>query len=241
MKKIIFLLLLIFGTGTFAQTNNAIIINQGTAVEKTTLSNGEIFINGISSKEDVGGVEVSKGKYRGNGRTDLLFKNYNKFPVSVVFIVHSDNNGNISESTGSIVLSPGQSKFSRDTYVGAHDFRIIARKLIEDSGSHQRINETSLPVLETELEPLDGILIKYGGYFFLYPDFVRCSTRDIASFVNNLNEKKVYGRSNWRVATPIEAGFIYKDGNLPPELGTTENLVNKSYMLEYYNYMIVCE
>jgi hypothetical protein len=63
---IVLFLALIFVPSVFAQT-----------------ASGDYFIAGISTKEDIGGVEVSS-QYRDN-RYRLVFENYNNFPVSVIF------------------------------------------------------------------------------------------------------------------------------------------------------------
>lgn len=70
----------------------------------------EYFINGISTREDIGGVEVSTE----NGEsyiyhTDHLvcFENYRDFPVTVIYELFS---GSTLKASGSCVLKAGERK-----------------------------------------------------------------------------------------------------------------------------------
>jgi hypothetical protein len=87
---------------------------------------GEYFIAGISTREDIGGVEVSS-QYS-NSYYRLIFENYNNFPVSVIF-EFSDNVQN--RQTGTIVLRAGEKKEASGIINGRpqRDFKLIVRKL----------------------------------------------------------------------------------------------------------------
>lgn len=241
LNRIILLIVTIFLTGSLnmrAQTNNSVIINQGAGGATVVSPTGEIFINGISSREDVGGVEVSKGKYRGYKMYDLYFSNYNDFPVSVVYKLHAYLDGQIAEMTGSIVLQPGESKYSRDSYAEPHDFRLIARRMSGGNSVAQPSQNTQKPAEQS----LDGILEKYGGYFYLYPQFVNATFREIRPFIDNLNRKKVYGRSNWRLATPAEAELIAMNLSSNPNIATSEtrpSIYDDDH--KQYRFIVVCE
>ncbi len=221
-----------------AQNVNSVIINQGGNGESIVSPSGEIYINGISSKEDIGGVEISRGKYRGYKSYDLYFTNYNSFMVSVVYSLHAYMDGSLVEMTGSIVLQPNESKFTRDSYAEPHDFRLIARRLSADNGSAQPSQSVARPA--PQQESLDGVLTKCGGYFYKYPELVECAIRDIRAFINNLNRKKVYGRSNWRLATPTEANLAGVPHWLDIGTSETRERLNDPYDKKYH-FLIVCE
>lgn len=247
--RLILLLSIVFASYGIVsgQSQNNIIINQsGPATQQNMSASGEIFINGVSSKEDVGGVEVSVGKYKGQGYNNLYFKNYNNFPVSVSYLVYVYENGATVSKTGTIVLNAKESKYSRDSYYKPQDFRIIARKMTAST----QMTSTDIPQDE---DSANGSLEKYGGYFYVYPDLVSSLIKDINSFISNLNNKHAYGKSNWRRATPNEARLVYKDfdttiftpdGYRPKGsvyYGTSETYENYDNMDKVFNFIIVCE
>jgi len=233
-----------------AQSNNNIIINQGGGeYPHQIVPSGEIFINGVSSKEDVGGVEIGLGKYRGWGNNDLYFKNYNNFAVNVLYIVHVPEGDKYVPKTGSIVLKALETKFSRDSYYRPQDFRLIARRMKEES---RNIDQTNSSTKQEDLP--DGDLQKYGGYFYVYPDLVKCRIRDIDAFISNLNSKGVYGKRNWRRATPTEARIVfddfdkvivtqYGDSKTKGEIyyGTSETYEKYDNKNSIYQFILVCE
>ena len=72
-------------------------------------SNGEFKINGISSSEDIGGVDVQFNETaNSNGCTNLyvVFKNYNAFPVTVLCITNYQNSAGYycNSKTHNVVL-----------------------------------------------------------------------------------------------------------------------------------------
>jgi hypothetical protein len=83
-------------------------------------------INGISTEEDIGGVEVSRGRYHDNNRYYLSFANYNNFSVSVIYEVETSD---IRKLTGTLVLRPYEKKESNDTFFQPESFVLISRKL----------------------------------------------------------------------------------------------------------------
>jgi len=85
----------------------------------------EYFINGISTREDIGGVEVST-VWGAPGFARLEFENYNNFVVTVIFEITQTNGRKI---TGTIVLKAYEKKKSNDSYAEPVSFTLIVRKL----------------------------------------------------------------------------------------------------------------
>jgi len=91
-----------------------------------TKNNSEYRISGISTTEDVGGVEIFRSDCDEGNWCKLEFENYNNFSVSVIF-EYATMRGNIK--TGTIVLKANEKKKTNDTYPFPTDFKLIARKL----------------------------------------------------------------------------------------------------------------
>ena len=121
MKKIILTFIFsIIGYYLFAQNTN-IIVNNGQ--NQSTYQRGELLINGISSKEDIGGVtaymeevginvdgtkeRIVSGKLYKDSYVNCVFRNDNPFPVTVVF--QGRWNDRISFS-GSITLQANETR-----------------------------------------------------------------------------------------------------------------------------------
>ena len=91
-------------------------------------------INGVSTAEDIGGVEVSIGRRTAQGAYGsdykLVFENYNNFTVTVIFEVEILETGNIKEKrTGTIVLRANEKKETSDSYYRTQQFVLIVRRL----------------------------------------------------------------------------------------------------------------
>lgn len=223
-----------------AQNSQAIVINQGNGIsDQITTRSGEIFINVISSREDIGGVEANILTYPGNPFGYLQFKNYNDFPVSVNYEVNARDDNGPTQLTGAIVLQAGETKSSATTYIRPTGVKLISRRQnSRNTQSRQPIIEPGRTKSEEKEHPLDGVLDKIGGYLYVYPNFIKCTSPEIKRFVQNLNNKRVYGCSNWRVATPAEASLINNKAKDGIPLGTSDNLSNDRFT---YNFIIVCE
>jgi hypothetical protein len=84
------------------------------------------FINGLSTAEDIGGVEVSKGYYpRDHVWYNLVFENFNNFKVTVIFEVATSQ----GKKTGTIILEAGEIKMTNYNYVNPSSFVLIVRRL----------------------------------------------------------------------------------------------------------------
>ena len=106
MKKYLFIItvgLLFARMDLFAQN---VVIQQNTSKESlSTQPSNEYYINGISTREDIGGVEIEWGIYnwRNNQRYyKPTFINYRDFAVRVIF--------KIGDKTGTIVLQGYEKK-----------------------------------------------------------------------------------------------------------------------------------
>lgn len=91
---------------------------------------GEYFINGISTKEDLGGVEVfpKEGYAATNSTTSLVFENHNTFPVTVIFEFESGGVGG-TKQTGTVVLKTGEKKEIPNRFNAPTNYKLIVRKL----------------------------------------------------------------------------------------------------------------
>lgn len=117
MKRIIFLWLLITSCLFDVASQQTVVIQQSS---KSSLieNSAEFLINGISSKEDIGGVEAevaSKMKSRFQGEEVhvcfVRLKNFNTFPVTVLYQAGKD------KIVGSVVLQVGETKTKDIGYV----------------------------------------------------------------------------------------------------------------------------
>ena len=95
-----------------------------------TGNNGEYFICGISTKEDIGGVEVFvDGNYaHSKDYSALVFENFNNFIVTVLFEYDALGIGG-TKLTGVVVLKANEKKTTPNRYSGANNFKLIVRKL----------------------------------------------------------------------------------------------------------------
>ncbi len=132
MKNVFFLAVFFAIAGGLNAQNN-VILQQSTGgnTNSSASDDKQYYINGISTKEDVGGVEMSRGSSSGfAGYWHLKFTNYNDFLVSVIYEVEDYNRGAV---TGNIVLNAGETKSSSDSYKSPANFKLIARRM--SSGS----------------------------------------------------------------------------------------------------------
>lgn len=118
-------MLLAMAGGAKAQ-NNVVFQSTGGNTNTTAADDKQYYINGISTKEDVGGVEMSRGKYYGNHQYHLEFTNYNNFMVSVIYELEDGGRGQV---TGNIILKAGETKESTDLYIQPINFKVIARQM----------------------------------------------------------------------------------------------------------------
>jgi len=97
-------------------------------LEKPKVVNkGEFKINGVSSSEDIGGVDMFTGAESIGASSRIVFKNNNNFAVSVVFEL-----GTIGETkTGTIDLKANERKETRNNYYQPYDLKLIVRKKVD--------------------------------------------------------------------------------------------------------------
>ncbi|MBR3831399.1 MAG: hypothetical protein IKJ52_09155 [Muribaculaceae bacterium] len=85
MKKIIFASLFLLFLGINSQAQNNIIVQQSnSATTETTTDENAYYLNGISSKEDVGGVEYTFDYSGVSQKTYLKLTNYHNCTVTVL-------------------------------------------------------------------------------------------------------------------------------------------------------------
>lgn len=177
--------------GSYAQ------INYGIQQNITTF-----IINGVSSIEDIGGVECNALKPQNSSTFQRVqFINYNDFNVSVLYKLEIlDSYGTISYKTGTIVLSNGESKTIDVKYQTLGDIRLITRK----------IGNVTPPIQNNSDE-----LCVVAGYLVKYPYDIPIKGRANAEeFIYNMNAKRVYKRTNWRLPTDAELKLLnYNNSN----------------------------
>ena len=137
MKRILLILLSCIVNITFAQ-NNIILQQNNSSSSVTSNDSGEYFINGISTKQDIGGVDVQFIAYRNGfyGENQLKFTNYNNFTVSVIFEVMVDlyptgTRDEWKKTTGAITLKANEVKIAPNIYetVDNHHCVMIVRRI----------------------------------------------------------------------------------------------------------------
>ena len=125
MKKILFALLALFSISTLSATNSS-------------SSSEQYYIQGVSSSQDIGGVEAS---IKGNDDPDLYanpymkricFKNYRDYAVQVYYEFtygHPKSSKPERYAEGSIILDAKETKYLEMKYNSARDIRVIVRRL----------------------------------------------------------------------------------------------------------------
>lgn len=85
MKKIFLASLVILFLGIYSQAQNNIIVQQSnSATTETSTDENAYYLNGISSKEDVGGVEYTFRYVSDSEKTVLDLTNYHNCTVTVL-------------------------------------------------------------------------------------------------------------------------------------------------------------
>jgi hypothetical protein len=82
-------------------------------------NNTEYKINGVSTSEDIGGVEATH-RY-----PDLIFENFNNFTVTVIFEAFTTARSNPNHYVGTIVLRANEKKVLPNTEVSGNMTSII--------------------------------------------------------------------------------------------------------------------
>lgn len=116
-----FLLLISIALFPIAVSSQNIIIqqNNNSSSQSVSRDGNEYFINGISTREDIGGVDVEfvddPENYYANKY--LRFTNYHNFPVTVIFEVEDYQRGGYYEKvTGRISLRADETKTTPNPY-----------------------------------------------------------------------------------------------------------------------------
>jgi hypothetical protein len=103
----------------------ALLLTVMTGIAFGQSTNAEYKINGVSTKEDIGGVEAT------HNYPNLIFENYNNFTVTVIFEAFTTARSNPDHYVGTIVLRANEKKVLPNTTVYGTLIRIvlIVRKL----------------------------------------------------------------------------------------------------------------
>lgn len=139
MKKYIFLFIAVCFTTTLSAQNVVIQTNNTDSQSSTAQTTGnEYYINGISTAQDIGGVDVAfikdhNGEWIGSSEKPnyvdyfLSFTNYHEFTVTILFEVTERE----KKTTGTITVPKGITKRTPNSYRLWGNFNIvtIVRKL----------------------------------------------------------------------------------------------------------------
>ena len=132
MKKIFIVVTLFIGISHIVSAQN-VVIQSNTTTPQSSVNNNQYYINGISTREDIGGVEVvfeagSSSQYSGFSYYNLIFTNYHNFPVSVIYELPRGYTG---KTYGTIILNANETKKSQSYKLEWRDKSIImiVRKL----------------------------------------------------------------------------------------------------------------
>lgn len=192
MKKLILFIFLMSYSVSHAQ--NVVIQNNGKTEQSNSTDDTSYYINGISTREDVGGVETTWKTVNSSDYRIIVFKNYNDFSVSVIYEI-------IDSNVGNLVLGAGEEK-TVNTGIYYRDnvplsVRLIARRLNGGVASISASRPTAqFPII--------------GGYLVKYPDSMGWMDSFQASeALIRLNERRAYGYDHWRLpADEIEARLV---------------------------------
>lgn len=137
MKRILFIIM--FGLSSMiAIGQNNIIIQQSTENSQRQYQSQDhsFYIQGISSAENIGGVDVEiKGNpdpYGNPYMKTVYFKNYRDFPVTVLFQYtkwHPKSSNYPEYLEGSITLGANETKQWGGWINYPHNFKLIVRRL----------------------------------------------------------------------------------------------------------------
>ncbi|MCL2327401.1 MAG: hypothetical protein FWC39_02680 [Bacteroidetes bacterium] len=159
MKKLFFILTAVIGFG-FSTFSQDAVINENANDSKY------YWINGISSKEDIGGVDVETTKLS-NG-TKIVFTNYNTSTVTVYYKIKNANNEIL---TGNRVLKPNEAKIIVDgdnyNYTTGVEIKIITRKLAGSANVSVEEEIPAKPETKKTLKGFDYVAISIGGFCLL--------------------------------------------------------------------------
>lgn len=118
MKKLICITMLLFGFVGIASAQNVVIqTNNADSKSSTTQTTGnEYYINGISTAQDIGGVDaeiINTGKrdYNDYFYHKIKFTNYHEFTVTVLFEIGKD------KEPGTITIPAKTAKTAPNEYV----------------------------------------------------------------------------------------------------------------------------
>lgn len=197
MKIVKFILLIsaltMVATASYSQN---VVIQQNSANPSSQKGDdGAYYINGISTREDIGGVEVSLGDPYGNSGRFIKFKNYNSIPVSVIYQLDTDTHKKV---TGTIVLQAGEEKQTGQHYYGANNYVLIARPM-----STGRSEVATRP----EVKNAEPVLL-YNSFYVIPDDFEKMSYNTAVETIEKLNGANYCGYSDWRFPSASELTLI---------------------------------
>ena len=124
MKRLILLIVAVFFSFTTFGQNTQVIVNGQS--NQTVGQDYSYYINGISSKEDIGGVSTRTAGSSNENSHRLYLKNSNSFPVTVVWEAETYSRGTRS---GTVTLNKGEEKQVLDMICSITSVKTITRKI----------------------------------------------------------------------------------------------------------------
>lgn len=125
MKKYVILMALFIGISNSVSAQN-VVIQSNTAPTQQSVDSNQYYINGISTREDIGGVQIERGEFVYTWHYKVKLTNYNNFPVSVIY---QFEHGNKQVETRTMVLGAYSDKETETCFENPYKFVVIARKL----------------------------------------------------------------------------------------------------------------
>ena len=213
----------------WASGQNVIVQTQTSNGASQTRDEG-FSINGISSREDIGGVEVTTSNYGlSSGYRYLVFENYNNVDVTVLYQVNDASRGDV---TGTAVLKAGEKKTLPVQYYRPSDFKVIVRRM----GGMAQSSSPSTASSGTSSEPR-----LLAGYLYVAPDQFENVYYDSAiELLNKMNTYQYCGYSDWRLPTKADEDVIQTFGITKKLIWTDSRDKTDSFdRPAYYNLILV--
>ncbi len=150
----------------------------------------DFTINGISSREDIGGVDKQCGESDNGYRAKILFSNYNEFPVMVLYRV--------------AIYYPG----SKDCTFGDAQTILLGAGEKRQTGTYYdylNVDRTQMIVRPLKKSQMKTV----AGYLEYSDEFKSKMTRNEAlEFLMKMKKANYMGHNDWRLPTKAECKFF---------------------------------
>ena len=184
---------------TFVSYSQNVVIQQNSVDPSSQQGDGgAYYINGISTREDIGGVEVSVGDQRNYGVYFVKFKNYNNIPVSVIYQLEAGMNER-KKVSGTIILQAGEEKQTGQWYYDPNNYVLIVRAM---PGGN------AMPGNGVEATNKTSPVLLYNAFYVSPDDFAPVEYEVALEMIGNLNRAAYCGYGDWRLPSESELSLI---------------------------------